>query len=99
LIPYQSWFKLVVSGVVVVVIDSSEMDQASAESNQCNGIKDSIGLDCKDDVEEDRETASLLPPADKGDVGGRERRNSRRKVQWNDRNGNNLVEVMEFQPR
>lgn len=76
------------------------MDQVSVEANQCNGIKNSIGLNCTDDVEEERETVSLLPPAVKGDVGGREQRNhSRRKVQWNDRNGNNLVEVMEFQPR
>jgi hypothetical protein len=75
------------------------MDQASVETNQCNGIKDSIRLDCKDDVDEDRETTSLLTPAVNGDVGGIEKRNSRRKVQWNDRNGNNLVEVMEFQPR
>lgn len=74
------------------------MDQVSVETNQCNGTKNSIGLNCKNGVEE-RETVSLLKEAVKGDVGEKEKRNSRRKVQWNDRNGNNLVEIMEFQPR
>lgn len=75
------------------------MDQVSVETNQCNGTKNSIGLNGKNEVEEERETVSLLKEAVKGDVGEREKRNSRRKVQWNDRNGNNLVEIMEFQPR
>lgn len=84
---------------MIIVINSREMDQVSVEANQCNGNKNSIGLNCKDEVEEERETVSLLKVAVKGDVGEREKRNSRRKVQWNDRNGNNLVEIMEFQPR
>ncbi|KAJ6798730.1 hypothetical protein M6B38_210695 [Iris pallida] len=43
----------------------------------------------------------LKPPA----IGGlakkerRQRGSSRRRVQWNDRNGNKLVEVLEFQRR
>ncbi|KAJ1694329.1 hypothetical protein LUZ63_011027 [Rhynchospora breviuscula] len=74
------------------------MDQAVLEANRCNGIKNSIGLNCKGEGEEERETVSLLPQVVKGDVGEIEKRNSRRKVQWNDRNGNSLVEILEFQP-
>ena len=41
-----------------------------------------------DDENEDDESQSLLPD-----------RNTRRKVQWNDINGNKLAEILEFQPR
>lgn len=50
----------------------------------------------EEEEEADSETKSLLPPP----RGGMSRKSdkSRRKVQWNDRNGNKLVEVLEFQP-
>ncbi|XP_058094783.1 uncharacterized protein LOC131240522 [Magnolia sinica] len=46
--------------------------------------------------EEDEELKSLLPPR-RGGISTRPK-NMRRKVQWNDRNGNKLTEVFEFQP-
>ncbi|XP_030463938.1 uncharacterized protein LOC115683538 [Syzygium oleosum] len=48
------------------------------------------------DVEEDSEVKSLLPPRGVGMIRTSEK--TRRKVQWNDSNGNNLTEVLEFQP-
>lgn len=49
------------------------------------------------DGEGKEESNSLLSPRE----GGIEdmQKNSRRKVRWNDRNGNKLAEVWEFQPR
>ncbi|KAG6664641.1 uncharacterized protein LOC122300651 [Carya illinoinensis] len=46
--------------------------------------------------EEDSESNSLLPPR----RGGMSRKSekTRLKVQWNDKNGNKLAEVMEFYP-
>lgn len=46
--------------------------------------------------EEDSESNSLLPPR----RGGMSRKSGKRplKVQWNDKNGNKLAEVMEFEP-
>lgn len=48
------------------------------------------------DGEEDSELNSLLPPK----KGGMPKKSDkiRRKVQWNDKNGNKLVEVVEFEP-
>ncbi|KAK4765898.1 hypothetical protein SAY87_007540 [Trapa incisa] len=46
--------------------------------------------------EENSEMKALLPP--KGGIMSKNVEKTRRKVQWNDRNGNNLAEVLEFQP-
>ncbi|XP_077249497.1 uncharacterized protein LOC143889185 [Tasmannia lanceolata] len=48
------------------------------------------------DREEEEELNSLLL-FQNGEIAKRPS-NSRRKVQWNDKNGNRLVEVLEFQP-
>ncbi|XP_042491745.1 uncharacterized protein LOC122071452 isoform X2 [Macadamia integrifolia] len=48
------------------------------------------------DKEEHDELNSLLSPR-KGGM-KKDPKKSRRKVQWNDRNGNKLVEILEFQP-
>lgn len=46
------------------------------------------------------ETTMLLMPATNGGISAIGEFRSRRKVQWNDRSsGNNLVEVLEFEPR
>ncbi|TKY53682.1 hypothetical protein E2542_SST25223 [Spatholobus suberectus] len=47
--------------------------------------------------EDDSDSNSLLPPR----RGGMSRNcdKTRRKVQWNDRNGNKLAEVLEYEPR
>lgn len=49
------------------------------------------------DKEENDESNSLLSP--RGGGMAKRERSSRRKVQWNDKNGNKLFEVLEFQPR
>ncbi|KAL5996950.1 hypothetical protein ACLOJK_007876 [Asimina triloba] len=53
------------------------------------------------DEEEEKESNSLLSPRNGGRVASsRVKKNpSRRKVQWNDRNGHKLVEILEYQPR
>ncbi|KAK9137806.1 hypothetical protein Sjap_008400 [Stephania japonica] len=51
---------------------------------------------CLNGVEEE-ECSSLLSPRRGGMLEKPKR--SRRKVQWNDKNGDKLVEVLEFQPR
>ncbi|KAF8016626.1 hypothetical protein BT93_H1985 [Corymbia citriodora subsp. variegata] len=48
------------------------------------------------DAEEESEVKSLLPPRRGGLIRTSEK--TRRKVQWNDSNGNSLTEVLEFQP-
>lgn len=47
--------------------------------------------------EDDSDSHSLLPPR----RGGMSRNcdKTRRKVQWNDKNGNKLAEVLEYEPR
>ncbi|CAI9118079.1 OLC1v1019596C1 [Oldenlandia corymbosa var. corymbosa] len=48
--------------------------------------------------EECDESQSLLPPK-KGGLSKKKSGKPRRKVQWNDSNGDKLAEVLEFQPR
>lgn len=48
------------------------------------------------DGEEDSELNSLLPPKKGGMAKNPDQ--IRRKVQWNDNNGNKLAEVVEFEP-
>lgn len=75
-----------------------------------NDIKDANGYDGglletimdypkdeeQSDGEEESDSNSLLPPR----TGGMSRKSDkiRRKVQWNDRNGNKLAEIKEFEP-
>lgn len=47
--------------------------------------------------EDDSDSNSLLPPRRGGMSRNCEK--TRRKVQWNDRNGNKLAEVLEYEPR
>lgn len=81
------------------------MDTDAKDACTTNGCKTEATLDTGDSQkveenvngDEDSESNSLLPPR----RGGMSRKSNktRRKVQWNDRNGNNLVEVLEFEPR
>jgi|UniRef100_A0A2N9H6E4 hypothetical protein len=48
--------------------------------------------------EEDSESNSLLPPRRDG-MSRKTEKKTPRKVQWNDKNGNKLAEVLEFDPR
>lgn len=91
------------SGVLLKLFCSSYMDSGGIEVNNCHGTKSSVdskreGVH-KGEEEEDGETNSLLRPALNGGLVGKRQKSSKRKVQWNDRNGNKLVEVLEFQPR
>ncbi|KAM1301793.1 hypothetical protein ACFX2I_012726 [Malus domestica] len=80
------------------------MDTDAKDACTTNGCKTEVTLDTGDSQkveenvngDEDSESNSLLPPR----RGGMSRKSNktRRKVQWNDRNGNNLVEVLEFEP-
>ncbi|KAL5781617.1 hypothetical protein ACOSP7_006646 [Xanthoceras sorbifolium] len=79
------------------------MEKVHVDVKDVNGSKkelleseDSEKLDDQTDGEEYSESNSLLPPR----KGGMSRKSDkdRRKVQWNDRNGNKLVEVLEFEP-
>lgn len=80
------------------------MDTDAKDASTANGCKTETTSDTGESQkveenvngDEDSESNSLLPPR----RGGMSRKSNktRRKVQWNDRNGNNLVEVLEFEP-
>ncbi|MBA0585326.1 uncharacterized protein LOC105796765 [Gossypium raimondii] len=79
------------------------MDAAPNDVKEVNGHKrnslssiDSTETEDHTDGEEYSESNSLLLPK-KGGM-SRKSEKTRRKVQWNDRNGDKLVEVMEFEP-
>ncbi|CAL9106335.1 unnamed protein product [Musa textilis] len=80
------------------------MDVGAADADICDGIKPSGVPDTKDDglsddEEEDGETDSLLTSSSvNGGLAGKQQKGSRRKVRWNDSNGDKLVEVLEFEP-
>ncbi|KAI3990814.1 hypothetical protein MKX01_011722 [Papaver californicum] len=70
-----------------------------------NTLKDSLDTEKVEAAEEDEdedenekdESSSLLSPI-KGGISKKRSKKIRRKVQWNDKDGNNLVEILEFQP-
>ncbi|PHT39125.1 hypothetical protein CQW23_22698 [Capsicum baccatum] len=62
------------------------VDSMEAPKSMLNGEKD-----------EDDESKALLPPSRKGGL-SKKIAKPKRKVQWNDTNGNKLTEVLEFQP-
>lgn len=79
------------------------MDVRGNDLNGCckeNPIMDSVDPKTEKLInggeEEDSDCDSLLPPRS----GGMSRKSDkiRRKVQWNDKNGNKLVEILEFEP-
>ncbi|XP_020079701.1 uncharacterized protein LOC109703496 isoform X3 [Ananas comosus] len=78
------------------------MDSDFAEVLVCNGNKPSVEFGSEEvvDKEEDEEETNMLlrTTVNGGIVEGKGPKSSRRKVQWNDLNGNKLVEVLEFQP-
>lgn len=80
------------------------MDVVKNDAKICNGNKTSSVATSKDGTdkgeEEDGETSSfLLPSLKKGGMQGRRQTSRRKRVQWNDRNGDKLVQILEFQPR
>lgn len=78
------------------------MDTDGTDGNGCKAkplgsVDNNTGVVKHANGDDDSESNSLLPPR----RGGMSRKSDkvRRKVQWNDRNGNKLVEVLEFEPR
>lgn len=89
---------LSIVGGVGLLMDTDAKDAKNGGKNE--PLSDTI--DSQKDEErangdEDSESNSLLPPR-KGGI-SRKTNKTRRKVQWNDRNGNKLVEVLEYEPR
>ena len=80
-----------------------------ANSSNCNGgskpsycAEESKEEAAKAEEEEgDGESKSLLQSAKvaNGGMAKKRKKSSRRRVQWNDRNGNKLAEILEYQPR
>ncbi|KAI7744453.1 hypothetical protein M8C21_016584 [Ambrosia artemisiifolia] len=71
------------------------MDESGVESKLIeNGNQEKSGEKVED---EDDESKKLLLP-NKGGLSKKSSRNKHRKVQWNDRNGYKLAEVLEYQP-
>ncbi|KAF7807127.1 uncharacterized protein G2W53_039288 [Senna tora] len=73
-------------------------------SNDVNGYKnkpvaslDAQKIEYRTSEEDDSDSKSLLLPRNGGMSMKSDK--TRRKVQWNDKNGNNLTEVLEFMPR
>lgn len=80
-------------------MDTDVKDQKSEKNNIIlTSIDDSQNDELLQvDADKDSELNSLLPPR-KGGMSRRSEKKSRRSVQWSDKNGNNLVEILEFQP-
>nr|XP_027116627.1 uncharacterized protein LOC113734324 isoform X2 [Coffea arabica]XP_027118860.1 uncharacterized protein LOC113736203 isoform X1 [Coffea arabica] len=69
-----------------------------SDKKEClNGV-DSQNLALNGGKDEQEESQLLLPPNNEGGLSKKSGK-PRRKVQWNDKNGNKLAEVLEFQPR
>ncbi|CAD5174721.1 unnamed protein product [Musa acuminata subsp. malaccensis] len=66
--------------------------------NRPSAVVESVkGANRREEAEAEKE--SLLPAEESGGVAtGRRKKGSARNVQWNDCKGDNLVEVLEFQP-
>ncbi|GMH29174.1 hypothetical protein Nepgr_031017 [Nepenthes gracilis] len=73
-------------------MDANGRDAIIKTIGKVEGEKGGVGIE----REEKNESKSLLPTQDRGMVKWIPR--TRRKVQWNDTNGNKLAEVLEFQP-
>ncbi|PRQ36726.1 hypothetical protein RchiOBHm_Chr4g0394791 [Rosa chinensis] len=79
--------------------DEKEKVQNGGENESLSGgggTGESEKVEEQGNGDEDSESNSLLPPR-KGGM-SRKTNKTRRKVQWNDRNGNKLVEVLEYEP-
>ncbi|KAF6145562.1 hypothetical protein GIB67_037595 [Kingdonia uniflora] len=70
--------------------------------DKCNSVKVNEKLEFEKvevNREEEEELNVLLSPRKGGIMSNGVAKNSRKKVQWNDRNGDKLFEILEFQPR
>ncbi|KAK8980593.1 hypothetical protein V6N11_063193 [Hibiscus sabdariffa] len=69
----------------------------NGHKNETSGTIDSPKLEDHTDGDDYSDSNNLLPPR-KGGI-SRKSEKTERKVQWNDRNGNNLAEIIVFEPR
>ncbi|XVF38517.1 hypothetical protein REPUB_Repub20aG0108800 [Reevesia pubescens] len=74
----------------------NDVKDVNGQKNKTLGTIDSPKVEDHIDGEDYSESNSLLPPKSGGM--SRKQEKTRRKVQWNDRNGNKLAEVLEFEP-
>ncbi|OMO95367.1 hypothetical protein COLO4_15946 [Corchorus olitorius] len=74
----------------------NDVKDVNGYKNQNLGTLDSSNLEDHTDRDDYSESNSLLPPK-KGGM-SRKTEKTRRKVQWNDNNGNKLAEILEFEP-
>ncbi|XP_022760332.1 uncharacterized protein LOC111306744 isoform X2 [Durio zibethinus] len=74
----------------------NDVKDVNRHKNKTLGTIDSPKVKDHTDGEDYSESNSLLPPK----IGGMSRKPEKtlRKVQWNDRNGNKLAEILEFEP-
>lgn len=72
-------------------------NDVNGHKNETSATIDSPKLEDHTDGEDYNESNSLLPQ-NKGGISTKSEK-TQRKVQWNDRNGNKLAEVMVFEPR
>ncbi|XVF66416.1 hypothetical protein PTKIN_Ptkin10aG0033700 [Pterospermum kingtungense] len=73
-----------------------DAEDVNGHKNKTLGTIDSPKVEDRINGEDYSESNSLLPPK-KGGI-SRKPEKTRRKVQWNDKNGNKLVEILEFEP-
>ncbi|XP_022740194.1 uncharacterized protein LOC111292201 [Durio zibethinus] len=74
----------------------NDVKDVNGHKNKTLGTIDSPKVEDHADGEDYCESNSLLPPK-KGGM-SRKPEKTRRKVQWNDKNGNKLAEILEFEP-
>lgn len=77
-------------------MDKNGKSDKKDKKESLNGV-DSQNLALNGGKDEYDESQLLLPPNNKGGLSKKSGK-PRRKVQWNDKNGNKLAEVLEFQP-
>lgn len=80
-----------------LLMDTDAKDATNGCKTEKSETTDSQRVEENVNGDEDSESNSLLPPR-RGGM-SRKTNKTRRKVQWNDKNGNKLVEVLEFEPR
>ncbi|XVE81910.1 hypothetical protein DITRI_Ditri15bG0104200 [Diplodiscus trichospermus] len=74
----------------------NDVKDENGHNNKTLGTTDSLKVEDHTEGEDYSESNSLLPPK-KGGM-SRKPEKTRRNVQWNDKNGNKLAEILEFEP-
>ncbi|KAE8688404.1 Actin-related protein 2/3 complex subunit 2 [Hibiscus syriacus] len=72
-------------------------NDVNGHGNEISGTIDSPKVEAHTNGDDYSESNTLLPPK-RGGI-ARKSEKPKRKVQWNDRNGNKLAEILVFEPR